>query len=133
MNSQEIVDYVMNTPSNTNPAILKQMIEANSSGGSGGGFDVVVARNPSDNSTVLLKGSYEELLAKFVAGEYPNVACLANIPGENPDFREIYFETVYGVCNNKERGRVEIFVGDSNAQGYILEADNSIRWWEYDG
>lgn len=33
MNSQEIIDYVMNTPSNTNPAILKQMIDANSSGG----------------------------------------------------------------------------------------------------
>ena len=33
MNSQEIVDYVMNTLHNTNPAILKQMIDANSSGG----------------------------------------------------------------------------------------------------
>lgn len=33
MNSQEIVDYVMNTPNNTNPVILKQMIDANSSGG----------------------------------------------------------------------------------------------------
>lgn len=35
MNSQKIVDYVMNTPYNTNPVILKQMIDANSSGGSG--------------------------------------------------------------------------------------------------
>lgn len=35
MNSQKIVDYVMNTPHNTNPAILKQMIDAN--GGSSGG------------------------------------------------------------------------------------------------
>lgn len=33
MNSQEIVDYVMNTPNNTNPVILKQMIDANSTGG----------------------------------------------------------------------------------------------------
>ena len=29
MNSQEIIDYVMNTPHNTNPAILKQMLDAN--------------------------------------------------------------------------------------------------------
>lgn len=32
MNSQKIVDYVMNTPHNTNPAILKQMIDANGTG-----------------------------------------------------------------------------------------------------
>ena len=31
MNSQEIVDYVMNTPNNTNPTILKQMIEESGS------------------------------------------------------------------------------------------------------
>lgn len=33
MSQQELFDYVMNTPHNTNPAILKQMIDANSSGG----------------------------------------------------------------------------------------------------
>lgn len=32
MNSQEIVGYVMNTPNNTNPVILKQMIDENSGG-----------------------------------------------------------------------------------------------------
>lgn len=39
MNSQEIIDYVMNTPNNTNPAILKQMLDAN--GGDSGGCDVL--------------------------------------------------------------------------------------------
>lgn len=53
MNSQEIVDYVMNTPSNTNPAILKQMIEANSSGGSSGvGFDFVLYKDCLGNMWV---------------------------------------------------------------------------------
>ena len=33
MDSQEIVDYVMETPGNTNPAILKQMIDGVSSSG----------------------------------------------------------------------------------------------------
>lgn len=32
----EILDYVMETPGNTNPAILKQMLDANSGGGGGG-------------------------------------------------------------------------------------------------
>ena len=32
MNSQEIIDYVMNTSHNTNPIILKQMLDANGSG-----------------------------------------------------------------------------------------------------
>lgn len=32
MNSQEIIEYVMNSPNNTNPAILKQMIDANNTG-----------------------------------------------------------------------------------------------------
>ena len=30
MNNQEIVNYVMHTPGNTNPAILKQMLEETS-------------------------------------------------------------------------------------------------------
>lgn len=33
MSQQDLFDYVMNTPHNTNPAILKQLIDANSSGG----------------------------------------------------------------------------------------------------
>ena len=29
MTNQEIIDYVMESPNNTNPAILNQMLEAN--------------------------------------------------------------------------------------------------------
>ena len=43
MSSQEIIDYVMNTPHNTNPAILKQMIEASSSGNGGGTYYIIFA------------------------------------------------------------------------------------------
>lgn len=44
MNSQEIVSYVMNTPSNTNPVILKQMIDENSGGATNGNDDNITWR-----------------------------------------------------------------------------------------
>ena len=47
MNSQEIVNYVMNTPNNTNPTILKQMIEE-SGGGGGGGSNIDVSEQISE-------------------------------------------------------------------------------------
>lgn len=40
MNKKAIIDYVMNTPHNTNPAILKQMLDANS-GGAGCEIEVI--------------------------------------------------------------------------------------------
>lgn len=35
MTKQDIIDYIMETPGNTNPAILSQMIDEVSGGGSG--------------------------------------------------------------------------------------------------
>lgn len=38
-NVQEVMDYIMNTPHNTNPMILKQKLEGLDNGGNGGGKD----------------------------------------------------------------------------------------------
>lgn len=40
MTNQEVVDYVLNTPNNTNPVILKQMLKEVA--GSGGNIDLGV-------------------------------------------------------------------------------------------
>lgn len=50
MNTEEIIDYVMNTPHNTNKAILRQMIEAN--GGSGNMFEVIFEQRYDSNGKV---------------------------------------------------------------------------------
>ena len=67
MNSQEIVDYVMNTPSNTNPAILKQMIDANSSGGSSGvGFDFVLHIDyPGNPDNMWVDGDLDKVFSRL--------------------------------------------------------------------
>lgn len=79
MNSQEIVDYVMNTPYNTNPTILKQMIEAN--GGSSGGGTVNSINNilPDEHGNVEIgwnnltdKPFYEHTDRVLIAQHYAN-------------------------------------------------------------
>ena len=56
MTNQKIVDYVINTPNNTNPAILKQMLK--DIAGSGGNVDVTIDGETlviAENSTATIK------------------------------------------------------------------------------
>lgn len=88
----EVLDYVMNTPGNTNPAILEQMLDANSgtklpeptledngkvlgvsegqyalvSGGGGGGSAEPLIVNSSETG---IDATYNELKAALVAGK----------------------------------------------------------------
>ena len=66
MNSQEIVDYVMNTPNNTNPIILKQMVE------SSGSSSISVARDPDSMSREDMI-SFAKQLKSFWFKEYDDM------------------------------------------------------------
>ena len=64
MDSQEIVDYVMETPGNTNPAILKQMIDGVSS--SGGAFDLLAVIDYTKDKAVTLAANYDDVKNKIL-------------------------------------------------------------------
>ena len=48
MNKQDIIDYIMDSPENTNPAILNQMIDEVSGGGSNNIFIIKITKNDND-------------------------------------------------------------------------------------
>lgn len=69
MNNQEIIDYVMKTPHNTNPAILKQMIDENS-GGSGGSQSGEMVADGADIYIIMegMKMKFIEMQAMVMSG-----------------------------------------------------------------
>lgn len=78
----EVLDYVMNTPGNTNPAILGQMIQRNSGGGGGGSSRLVVHVNHDDNTqTGTLDKTWQEIWDAFSAGN-PVVILDEGVQGE---------------------------------------------------
>ena len=81
MEKQEIIDYVLNTPENTNPAILEGMLEQliAESGGGGEGGDVISGdviykiREPKTDIDFASNGNFlqktEEVIIKNIGGE----------------------------------------------------------------
>lgn len=65
MDNDKILDYVMNSPANTNPNVLKTMLD---SGGSGGGVLVIEATGSYEEGYTLDK-TYKEISDAFKAGE----------------------------------------------------------------
>lgn len=65
MTNQEIVDYVINTPHNTNPVILKQMLKDVSSPGGNADLTGVVRsvndKTPDENGNVEIETIPDEL------------------------------------------------------------------------
>lgn len=122
MNSQEIIDYVMNTPNNTNPAILKQMIEA-SNGGSGGGYDLVIKCQGGEYS--LVQGSYADTLAKMQAGIPPVVIyCYDHYEGGNRI--NFYYMPVEGVTKMFDRDDIAVDLG--NMQYLYVYEDGHVEF-----
>lgn len=68
----EIINYVSETPENTNNRILRPMLErlGNSSSGSTGGGGVMIARLISDNSTdrATLDKTFQEMYNAVISG-----------------------------------------------------------------
>ena len=60
----EILDYVMETPGNTNPAILNQMIQRSSGGG---GVEPFIVNY--DNTAGQIDASYNQILSAVLSGK----------------------------------------------------------------
>lgn len=57
---EEIINYAINTPENTNPNVLRSMLQTTSNGGSGGVAFVTLSHDETTNTTYIDK-SYNEL------------------------------------------------------------------------
>ena len=70
--NDEIIGYVLNTPNNTNPNVLRDML--NEQGGSGGGVDFFVVNFiPKDDNVLQLISdkTTEEIMSAIEAGAAP--------------------------------------------------------------
>lgn len=65
MTKEEILDYVMNTPDNTNRAVLSDMLDEFSSG-SGGGNPTLVVEVTSKNNVWTCEKTWQEIFDAFL-------------------------------------------------------------------
>ena len=72
MGSKEVIDYVMSSPSNTNPSVLKGLLGNMTEGGSGG--LVVRATEPYPFSFVLDR-TWKEIYDALASGVHVTIIC----------------------------------------------------------
>jgi hypothetical protein len=73
MTKEEILNYVMNTPENTNRMVLNDMLDklVNSSGGGSDNFDVVFTYTRGERETVVVSDkTFDEAAAAISAGKH---------------------------------------------------------------
>lgn len=72
MTKEEILDYVMDTPENTNRMVLSDMLDEFSSGSGGGGGGsalLITATYDSDTEMITLNKTFAEISTAIVAGQ----------------------------------------------------------------
>lgn len=69
MGNKEILDYVMNSPGNTNPSVLKGLLGNTADGGSSGGVFMVEEEYDETTNTVTLKATWQEIYDAFNSGK----------------------------------------------------------------
>lgn len=102
---EELVDYVSNTPNNTNPSVVKSMVRTAADGVSTGGSKeplfvhfVFIAEDGWCDKT------YNEILEAVEAGRPIHAFnCHGNIGRISSVFGEVYFDTYFDTYNVSER------------------------------
>lgn len=106
---EEIMDYVLHTPENVNPAILSDKLDQYSSGGGGGGMLITVSQSGAD---FILDKNYTEIKNALESGIFP----FALVPGDSGLY-ETYVIVDYGY--SREKYTVELFSFRGGIQGTI--------------
>lgn len=93
MDKEDIINYVMETPGNSNPAVLGSMLESYGGGGSGGGSSggvlyVTVTDTTTDEFSFTVDKTYEEMVSMIQANgivifTMEDIFGIANIVGED--------------------------------------------------
>ena len=94
MTKKDIIEYVMETPHNTNRAVLESMLDQLSSGGGGGSSDFTIAMmtiNNSENSYVTV-GQAPTITMALGVGELSDTRVLANPSSMPPEIPIILYK-----------------------------------------
>lgn len=110
MDKEDVVNYVMTTPNNTNPAILRQMLDQISGGSNGSG----VFRFCSDSDSRQLNHTWQEIYDAIKAGM---LVLLQEEPQELKLDENAYVVTsstldLQGIVRNIQAGRIPIVFHD---------------------
>ena len=124
MGNKEVIDYVMNSPGNTNKAVLKGLLGDTASGGSGDGV-FMVEYGTKGNTTILeLKATWQEIYDAHASGklvithtswagppelgvimdEMYLVDGIAYLPGESRPYR-VHFNNTWYRCESSDERR----------------------------
>ena len=68
MDKNDIIDYVMHTPHNTNRAVLSGMLNQLAEGGGGGGAEPLIVNTSVVESIVTLDKTWQEVYDAFMNG-----------------------------------------------------------------
>lgn len=110
MNSQKIVDYVMNTPHNTNPVILRQMLDSNGGNSGGGGGTDLTAFLDGSTTTVTIPNEVINLRSGAFVGCHALESIEVSADHEN-------YSAVDGVLYNKTGDTLVAYpVGKADAE-----------------
>ena len=76
MSKEQVMDYVMNSPANTNPNVLSGMLDSIADAGGGGTLLFVVNGTPNiADLTVTTDKTYEEIRAAYDSGALVIMKC----------------------------------------------------------
>ena len=107
MTKEQIYDYVMKSPENTNPMILKGMLDEISSGESGGSWNVMTAKRSGIDWT---EYPYSDALRAYrIFDTVPTLEQLSNA--------KVFFQTAE---NSRIFGIIELYPGEDD-DGVFLE------------
>lgn len=110
MDKDKILDYVMNSPANTNPNVLKTMLN---SGGSGGGTIMVIT---SDDGTVeTLDKTVDEIIQMLSNGSSPFVVSFDVAPGAPYPFINLgYIDKI--MFNDRTGNGYSVYVNNKGSE-----------------
>lgn len=143
MSVQDVVDYVLQSPQNTNPAILKQMIRENSNS-SGSGSDIFIVHASvdvsQDESVVSVTESYDDIASAIQDGKYvlmhvqatdgeginPNVEIIPLVYS-NLEAKELTFSS--GTNLNTAPGASTVSI-EQNVMMYMEDSETGEGTWQ---
>lgn len=113
---EEIMDYVLHTPENVNPAILSDKLDQYSSGGGGTGGTMLITQSQSGDDTVLDK-TYGEIKTALESGILPYMLV-------STDQDPVYVTSVvaYGV----HEGQYGVQLGGIDSYFFIANTEDGV-------
>ena len=130
MDKETIMDYVMETPTNTNPRILGQMLEQNSEGNGSGSTNIMRVLFTEGDGSITTETTSEEIYNAYTNGTFVFADFGYNDPDEG--FGYINRNMPLVVCDNASYVFTLLYSSTGVFYARSIEGDpeNGIRFFE---